>query len=366
MIRKTLKFIALFLSLTMLCVLFVACQGTSETVLEKDGVTISCTAYEYWYIQLKDYYVDSYSDLADDVSIWNSTMPDTDITYKDYIDEKIRTQIEYYLAGNVLFDRYDLTLSDTVIASIDNDIDDGINSFGSRAKYDDYLEERYGVNSRELRKIKVMEQKFLAVYNYLYDSETGIEKASDQEIATFYSENFARIKYYMVLKNYDYVYDKDGNRVIDDNNRYQMVELNEIGKEENQAHANEVLKAVQGGENIDTYIQKYYSDLAQSYPNGYYVLKNDNYVAMFTPTLINAAFSLEINDVMLCENEDAYFVVQRLGLIENAYLGTDKAQFDSIASDAIEDKFIKKFEGIIDTIERNTDLISQYSVTTVR
>lgn len=363
---KFLKPIALILALVTLSSLLISCKDTNGTVLQADGVRIDETAYRYWYIQLKDYYVDTYADLEDTVPFWNSEMPDMNVTYGEYIDNKIRTQIQYYLAGNVLFERYGLELSSSVINSIDTDIDDGINSFGSRAQYDAYLEERYAVNSRELRKIKVMEQKFMALYNHLYDSEKGIEKATNEEIALFYKENYARIKYYMILKNYEYVYDKDGNRVVDSNNRYQMVELSDEKKAEKKTHAEEVLAAVSGGENIDTYIKKYYSDLAKAYPNGYYVLKNDNYIAMFTPTLINAAFSLELNGVIVVENEDAYFVVQRLGLIDNAYLGTDKAQFDSIASDAVESKFIKKFEGIIDTVVIDEALFEKYSVITVR
>ena len=365
MIRKFTKPIALILICITVLPLCASCGGQNQTVLSYDGIEIDQTAYEYWYIQLKDYYVDSYADIVDEIPFWNSTMPETDATYAEYIDTKIRTQIEYYLAGNILFDHYNLKLSETVINSIDTDIDDGINAFGSRAEYDAYLESRYNVNSRELRKIKLMEQKFLAVYNYLYDPTTGIEKATDTEIADFYTNNYVRIKYYMVLKNYDYIYDNNGNRVVE-NNAYKTVELDEAGKLENKQHAQDVFEAVKNGENIDEYIKKYFGDLATKFPNGYYVLNNDTYVAAFTSTIIGPAFELEINEVTLCENEDAYFVVQRFGLIDNAYLGSDKSQFDSISSDAVEKKFIEKFEGIMETIERNTELVNNYSVTTVR
>lgn len=365
MIRKILRPLALILVFTAIFPLLVGCGENNQSVLSYDGIKIDQTAYEYWYIQLKDYYVDSYSDIVDEIPLWNSKMPDSDVTYGEYIDTKIRTQIEYYLAGNILFEQYDLDLSDTVIQNIDTDIDDGINSFGSRAEYDAYLEARYGVNSRELRKIKIMEQKFLAVYTHLYDPENGIEKASDSEIADFYTNNYVRIKYYMVLKNYDYVYDKDGNRVVE-NNAYKTVELDEAGKLENQKQATEVYEAIKNGKNIDEYLKKDFGDLAKKFPNGYYVLNNDNYVAAFTSTIIKPAFELEINEVALCENEDAYFIVQRLGLIDKAYLGSDKAQFESIGSDAVEKKFIEKFEEIMKTIERNNDLINQYSVITVR
>ena len=133
---KFLKPIALILALVTLSSLLVSCKDTNGTVLQADGVRIDETLYEYWYIQLKDYYVDTYADLEDTVPFWNSEMPDMNVTYGEYIDNKIRTQIQYYLAGNVLFERYGLELSSEVIDKIDTDIDDGINSFGSRAQYD--------------------------------------------------------------------------------------------------------------------------------------------------------------------------------------------------------------------------------------
>ena len=363
---KMIRAIAIALSLVMLLPLCISCGEENSTVMQGDGIKINEEAYEYWYIQLKDYYIDSFSDLVDEIPFWNSKMPESDVTYGAFIDEKIRTQIKYYLAGIILFERYDLSLSETVVSNIDRDIDDGINAFGSRSKYDAYLEERYGVNSRSLRKIKIMEQKFYAVYTHLYDSKNGIEKATDSEIEAFYNDNFARIKYYMVLKKFDYVYDDKGNRVIDSNNRYEMTELDEKGQLENKQHAEEVLAKVKEGENIDTYIKKYYSDLAKLYPNGYYVLENDKYGAMFTPTLIRAAFSLDVSGVTICENEDAYFVVQRLSLPDKAYLGVDKDQFGSISSDAVEKKFIDKFNTVIDEIEIDDEVFAKYSVITVR
>ena len=366
MTLKFLRVIALVLVFVSMIPLVASCGESNGTVISADGIGINEEAYEYWYIQLKDYYLDSFSDLVDEIPFWNSEMPEVGKTYGAFIDEKIRTQIEYYLAGNVLFERYDLDLDDTVVSNIDRDIDDGINAFGSRSKYDAYLEERYGVNSRTLRKIKLMEQKFYAVYTHLYDKDKGIEKATADEIDTFYKENFARIKYYMVLKKFDYVYDDKGNRVVDSNNRYQMTELDEAGQLENKKHAEEVLAKIQEGESIDTYVKKYFSDLAKIYPNGYYILENDTYGAMFTPTMIRAAFSLEENGVTICENEDAYFVVQRLTLPDKAYQGVDKDQFASISSDAVEKKFIAKFNGIIEEIEKEESLIEKYSVTTVR
>ena len=72
------------------------------------------------------------------------------------------------------------------------------------------------------------------------------------------------------------------------------------------------------------------------------------------------------NEAILCENEDAYFIVQRYALPDKAYLGSDKTQFESIASDTVEKKFMTKFNEVIGSIETDQSLVEKYSVTTVR
>ncbi len=362
--KKPLRFAAILLSIVIFTAIFAAC-GDSVSVLQCDSIEITEGVYRYWYKQQKEFYLSSYGDLVDSHEFWQSKMPNTDKTYAEFIDERIRTQIEYYLAGNVIFEQLDLTLSKTVRDGIAEEINDGINAFGSRSKYDAYLEERYGIDSATLKDIKIMEQKFYAVYTYLYDKDNGIDKATDAEIERFYNDNFARIKYYMVLKKYDYVYDKNGNRVTDKSGKFEMEELDAAGQAENKAHAEEVAAALKDGKNIDEYMKKYYPDLYKNYPNGYYVLENQTYGALFTATIINAAFSLEIGDSKLVENEDAYFVVYRDTLPEKAYLGSDKAQFSDIASDAVEVKFTERFEKVIANFVKDQALIESFSVATL-
>ena len=167
----------------------------------------------------------------------------------------------------------------------------------------------------------------------------------------------------MVLKKYDYVYDKDGKRVSDSSGQFEMELLDEKGQQENKAHAEEAYQKILDGESIDEYNKKYYADLVSKFPNGYYVLENETYGALFTSTVINATFSLDIGEIALCENDDAYFIIQRLNLPEKAYSGSDKSQFSDIASDAVEAKFIAKFKGVIDTASLNEEIADQYSVT---
>lgn len=363
--QKIAKVLSFFLSSLLLLLSLASCSSSAQTVMSCDEIEVDEDTYRYWYMVLKDYYLDSYDDIQDTQESWNTVIPSLGITYGEFVDDKIRQQIRYYIAGNVLFEEYDLSIPKNVTASIDEDINDAINAFGSRSEYDEYLEEKYGIDSSQLRKINLMEQRFYLVYDHLYNDKNGIDLATAEEIDAYYRTRYARIKYYMVQKNYDYERDEKGNRVTDASGNYVLVELNEEEKAANKKKIDDAYAAIQGGESIDTYIKADYPDLAKSYPNGYYVIQTEYYGYLFTSTIINATFDMAVGEVRFCENEDAYFLVQRYDLPDKAYEGSDKNQFTDIATYAIGDKFEARFAEVIKRVTENTALVEAYSVLTV-
>ena len=157
---KKITAVILLLSLILSVSALVSCSGNETGVLSVEGVECTEDMYRYWYIQLKDYYVSNYG-ITDSKEFWLTQVANADYNYAAFVDNKIRTQIDYYLAGNVLFQQYrlDTKLKDTwntIKNGIDEEIDDGVNSFGSRAEYDDYLEKKYGIDSSIYRRVKQM------------------------------------------------------------------------------------------------------------------------------------------------------------------------------------------------------------------
>lgn len=359
--------------LILVLILLTACTSCQEgvTAMECDGVTVDEETYRYWYQQLKKYYMDSYSDLIDDEEFWRSEIPEYDMTYGDFIDTKIRNQINYYLAGNSIFDELNLksvqnSVWKTVVTAVDEEIDDGINAFGSRSAYDKYLDGKYGIDSSKLRSIKLMEQKFYVAYDYLYNSKTGTDKATDSEIAEYYVNNYARIKYYMVLKNFEYRVDGSGNRVVDKNGNYIQDALTDAEKAEKKAYAEAAFESIKNGEKtIDSYVKADFADLLKAYPNGYYLLSNEQYGYLFTTTIVKETFKMSVGDTVICENDDAFFIVQRLELIDNAYKGADASQFADIGSYASNSKFEKRFGEVIERISFDNAITEKYSVISV-
>jgi len=367
-VKKLKNLIAILLLIALiLSVLALSSCGKKETaVLSVEGVECTEDMYRYWYIQLKDYYVSNYG-INDSKDYWSSQVTNADYTYADFVDNKIATQIDYYLAGNVVFEQYKLAtkLKDvwkTVQDGIDEEIDDGVNSFGSRAEYDAYLDQKYGIDSSIYRRVKLMEQKFYLAYDYLYNAESGVERATNSEIDAYYTEKYARIKYYMVLKNFEYRVDSEGNRVMNSNGSFIQDPLTEKEKQEKVTYVTGAFEAVKNGEDIDIFIKKDYPDMLKNAPNGYYLAKSEYYGRLFTNTILDETFDMAIGDTVLCENDDAFFIVQRLSLPAKGYQGVDKDQLSNIGEFAVNEKFEKKFAPIIEKIEKDTDVCDKYTV----
>ena len=363
---KKMVAITLLMALVLSVLVLSSCGKNETAVLSVNGVECTEDIYRYWYMQLKDYYVSNYG-ITDSKSYWDTQVPNTDYTYADFVDNKIATQINYYLAGNVLFEQYSLDsrLKDAWVAlieGVDEEIDDGVNSFGSRAEYDAYLDKKYGIDSSIYRRVKLMEQKFYLAYDYLYNSENGIEQATEAEIDAYYTAKYARIKYYMVLKNFEYRVDAQGNRVTDANGSFIQDPLTEKEKQEKATFVAGAFEAVKKGEDIDTFIKKDYPDILKSAPNGYYLAKSEYYGRLFTNTILDATFDMAIGDTVLCENDDAFFIVQRLSLPAKGYQGVDKSQLSNIGEFAVNEKFEKKFAPIIEEIKKDTDVCDKYTV----
>lgn len=365
MIKKWIS-IVLLVSLVLSIGLFSSCGSDEIPVLSVRGVECTEDMYRYWYMKLKDYYVSNYG-ITDSKEYWSLQVTNTDYTYADFVDNKIKTQIDYYLAGNVFFEQYrlDNKLKDTwetIKQGIDEEIDDGVNSFGSRAEYDSYLDQKYGIDSSIYRRIKLMEQKFYLAYDYLYNSESGIERATEMEIDAYYTARYARIKYYMVLKNFEYRVDSEGNRVTDANGSFIQDPLTESEKQEKAIYAVGAFEAIKGGKDIDAFIKKDYPDMLSNAPNGYYLAKSEYYGRLFTNTILDATFDMAVGDTVFCENDDAFFIVQRLSLPAKGYQGVDKEQLSNIGDFAVNSKFETKFAPMIEEIKKDNDACGKYTV----
>jgi len=352
---------ALLLAVLMLLPIFSACGNKEKVVLEYKGYEITEGMYSYWMKNWKDYYLEHYSDVKDTPEYWNS-MNESGVTNGEYLSTQIKTRIDFYLIGMVLFDELGLKLSDETKKSINDDINAQIGHYGSRSEYVKVLKSEYGMTISEIKKVFTAEEEYLAVYEYLYDEIKGKETASEAELDEYYNTYYARVKYVMFLKNIKYVYNDDGTRKTDSNGMYLTAELTEDEKAEVTEKADSVYKEALEGANMNDLMVKYMEEFGfslSSTPNGFYISADD--YTSHSSTVTVAALEMKENEVKLCENDDCYFIIKKFDLPEKGYASTtDSKQFEKFVYYVNSQKFAVKFSELAKNIEYNKEIIDKY------
>ncbi len=362
--KKHMRTIAFFLAILMVIPLFSACKNSKETVvLELDGHEITEGMYSYWMHTLKEYYLNRYSDVTDDPEYW-AQENQTGMTNGEYLEKRIKTNINFYLIGMVLFDELDLSLSDETKTAINDAINDQIAHYESRSAYAKALKEEYGMTVSDIKAAFTAEEEYLKVCEYLYDDINGKETASSQELEEYYQENYVRVKYVMFLKNVKYVYNDDGTRQTDSTGRYLTKELTEEEKEKVTENAQNVYTEALGGKDMnelmETYMKEFGFDLSTT-PNGFYISAND-YVT-HTATVTSAALEMEEDEIRFCEDDDCYYVVKKFNLPEKGYTSTtDSGQFKNLVSYVNNKKLEAKFSELAEGIKENTEITKSYKL----
>ncbi len=362
--KKHIRIAALLLaiiSLMSITVLFSCCSDKGDTVLELNGHKISEGMYSYWMKNWKDYYLTYYSDVEDSEQYWSSVNA-TGVTNEEYLSSQIKTRINFYLVGMVLFDELGLKLSSEVKQSINDNIDDQIAHYGSRSEYVRVLKESYSMTVAEMKAVFTAEEEYLAVYKYLYDDTSGKETATSDELEAYYNAYYSRIKYVMFLKNVKYVYNDDGTRQTDSTGRFLTEELTEDEKDQVTEKAQSVYNDVLGGADMNKLMEKYMEEFGfdiSAVPNGFYI-SADDYIT-HSATVTSAALEMKVDEIKLCENEDCYYVIKKLDLPEKAYASsTDSGQFKNFVSYVNNEKLAKKFSSLAEGIKENPDITGKY------
>lgn len=165
----------------------------------------------------------------------------TQIDGKDmltWIQDEATENLRKYLAVQAEFDNRGLELTDEEISEMDESVSSAWDTYGS------YYEQN-GIGEESFRKITELSYKSSALFESYY-GEGGTDEVAEDEIKTYYDENYARVKYIaMNLTN------ADGTALDDD------------GKAEIKAMADDYVERANKGEDFDTLIDEYNEYLAE-------------------------------------------------------------------------------------------------------
>ncbi len=200
---KNIKRIACLVLALMLCAgALVSCaDAVKDPIMEYDGQKISLEMYEFMLSRMKGSLAREGIDTSSTSEFWGEMHGDTGLTNEQYYNKTVIDTCKNYLAALVIFEEEGMTLSDTTLAAIEEEINFYIeyDGKGDEEKLDLILQ-KYGTTTEGLRKIYEIEAKYNAVVAALYGSE-GSQIAGNVK-DEYYKENYHRFKQILVSNFY--------------------------------------------------------------------------------------------------------------------------------------------------------------------
>ena len=425
MAKNIIRLLALLLSLAVMVAALVGCglgqkSNVIDPVIEYKGEGIPTSFYSLMLSRMKGTLARNKYDVKSD-SFWAKTVDGTDMTYEEYFNSMILDECRIYLCVLAFFEEEGLTLPESVIDAIDEEIEYyvslGYVGGGSVEKLDEILAP-YGVDSESLREAYEIEAKYSYLLAYLYGTDGSL--IADNVKDDFYRNNYYRFKQ-IILPNYYYefeiddfgdeiyfdeesgrplydsengsvMYDADGSRIkneygdviyfdslgnilYDKENGKRSVVLDENGEampifftdrelEARAELAQSIAESLEVGD-FDTFealMSQYnvnYGE-AESYPDGYYLsrLEESGYEGYMVEMLASLE-EMEVGECCYLESEYGQHIIMKYELDSGKYAdGNYSEWFGAFTESLISALFSNKCQSVQDKITVNEENIA--------
>ncbi|MBQ8508343.1 MAG: peptidylprolyl isomerase [Clostridia bacterium] len=357
--RKFKRILALVLATVMLVLTLGSCGSSSEVVISFGGVEITSNMYLYWMSRYKAMFLYMYLGAQTDYpAFWEMEMAEG-VTAGTYLGAVAAQNIISNAICVKLYDDYGLKLSNDEIKTVETQIDSLISAAGSKSALNSALS-AYGVNVDMLKEIYLMEAKISGLQEYLY-GDNGIDAPTDEELDTYYEENYYRVKHLLIRTDVRIEKDENGEAIVDESTgSYKTVELTDEEIEQQQALAADLKVQIAAGANFDTLCYDYSEDTAMQYfTDGYYITGSST----FLPTeIVTAVPNMAIGEVKTFETDYGIHYVKRYELIDKAYNVEPYAtsMFTNYASTVASLKMQEMIAQYADLVVLNEELIAAY------
>jgi len=335
------------ISLLLVTIFIFSSCASNKTVMKYDGAELSERIYSYWLNQYKSYFLNSTYDMTDSDEFWTKELNDgTDMTMEQYFTDLADINIKKNVVSMKLFDDYGLTVPDETYARIDAEIQDLIDSYGSKNEFNKALAES-GINDKMYREIYVIQEKISILFDHMFGA-SSTRVLTDEEIDTYFQNNYIRVKY-ITINLYDTA--DDGSLV-------------EISGEERSRRANQAefiyKDIIENDADFEKLFKMYTYDKLTGYETGiYFSGKNAG-----AHSVIDEALTMDIGDVTYVADDYVAYIVKRLELEEQPYLDSkiDQVQFTDLYTLCAENLFQNILFDYIDEIEINEGVKKNYSI----
>ena len=270
-----------------------------------------------------------------------------------------------------LFDIYGLTISEDTIDGYKSNINTQNELYGGRGAYKQY----FGYTAADYYNIyMMMVSRSEAVSDFLC-GENGEYAVTDEDLETYYTENYVGYQFIMLDMENKVVRDEDGNRVIateedDEGNEveteaYETEELTTEEKEEKQTLGQLILDELADGASFEDMIAEY-SDAYYSveFPEGMFVLKDGTFINSTVTAEIEDLEIGEYTDEVISVNSDRYqYIIKRVELKPNVYEDEKYLElFEDYEDTVMLDKYENYIETFFDQITVDTAIAAEYTM----
>lgn len=339
------RYIALILALSIAVSTFVSCSGEkSETVFSYGEASFNENLYFYELAMMKTQLLEEYSGASGDIpALWSQEIGDN-VTFGDYAYAQCQMNIStlVFFVDYAMKHGAELTSEDK--KTIDTAIDDIINEFGSKAAVNKYLE-TFTIDLKMYREYL----ELYAMYNKgitLAFAETGDYAITYDEMYDYYEENFVTVKHIAIGTEYAGA-DESGN----------FIYYTDEEKKAKRDHIDEIIAALESGEDFDKYYVLSEDKQAETYPDGYTITKGvlDNTMKGYE----NLAFTLSEGEWDTFELEGVgVYIVKRVPLSEADFNNCSNTIMSTIAQKKMAEAVLENYDNLI----MNQDIIDSYNM----
>lgn len=198
--------LCLCIVLTVGTLMTTACSDKTVTLASLDGNEISVNLYQFLLSRVKGTMARSGYTVSSD-SFWDTVLDSDGTTWDTYLRQATLQDVRRYLAALVLFEEEGLVLPGAMVDKIDQEIEDYVTEAGSKSALNTQLGQ-YGINMDMLRDLYIIEAKFSYLQDHLYGQDGSLISA---QVRQDYLNKNAVCFRQLLVRSYDYVYEKDGN-----------------------------------------------------------------------------------------------------------------------------------------------------------
>lgn len=360
--KKYIRAVALLLSVIMVIPCMYGCAEKKRVIYSIGNAEITEDLYRYWLSYYKSYYDRYFEDIEDTKEGWQIEISEG-VTAEQYVKDMVDERMKMYVCALYLYDEYDLEFSSSAKDYITATIEEQIEYYGGRAAFENALYRSCNISIEGLEKTYEIESKVSQLQQYLY-GKGGVEEVSDEMLDKYYQDNYSRIKYLYFDRENKYVYDDEGEIKKNSSGEYMTEALTDAEKEAVKAKAEEAYEKAKEGVDFNDLIAVFNTpdmNFAQTHPDGFYISGN-SYSAKYVYTLVSEGMSMKTGEIKLVEDEYAFYVIAKFGLINGAYKNDETNQFESFESYAVQYFYEEHLKALFDKVTVDSDYISKLGV----